>query len=208
MLKENDLWANIGGNPNLLIVGSLLLNGNKYPTSNFGKSVGLFAQGEKIEVFSPLPDFPGGYKTEVRGTSFSAPLVAAAAANLIDRHKNKNLKVDVLKGLLIKKYSKERKELVLKEYAKACKTTFRVECIYSLITMMRNPILWADLHNFYLRGKKKWGYSPLPIEYTDKIKSLGKTQLVSFKGKFIPAISVNKHDNSYELLMTLNHDSC
>jgi hypothetical protein len=88
--KNDDLWAYLSENNNLLLVGSLKKNGERFPSSNYGKKV-LMTKGEEIETISPIPDLPDGYKTTVRGTSFSAPIITGLAVKVI----NENPKISI-----------------------------------------------------------------------------------------------------------------
>lgn len=82
--KEDDLWATLIDKENLILVGSLKKNGEKFPSSNYGKKV-LMVKGEDIEALSPLPTQPEGHKTTVRGTSFSAPIISGLAVKILDK---------------------------------------------------------------------------------------------------------------------------
>lgn len=72
----DDLWADLSSEPNLIVVGSLKMDGTRFPTSNYGKAVDAMVRGEKIAVKSPLPAMLEGHPTELRGTSFSTPLLS------------------------------------------------------------------------------------------------------------------------------------
>lgn len=88
--KNDDLWAYLSENNNLLLVGSLKKNGERFPSSNYGKKV-LMTKGEEIDTISPIPDQLEGHKTTVRGTSFSAPIVTGLAVKVI----NENPKISI-----------------------------------------------------------------------------------------------------------------
>lgn len=64
--------------PNLIIVGATGTNGRPTAFTVFGKSVGIYAQGEAV----PLR-WPGGVPLHESGTSMAAPLVARAAAQML-----------------------------------------------------------------------------------------------------------------------------
>lgn len=81
--KNDDLLATLNENDNLILVGSLKTNGERFPSSNYGTKV-LMVKGEEIDTLSPLPKESGGYKTTVRGTSFSAPIVAGIATKIFN----------------------------------------------------------------------------------------------------------------------------
>jgi hypothetical protein len=97
--KNDDLWAYLSENNNLLLVGSLKKNGERFPSSNYGKKV-LMTKGEEIETISPIPDLLEGYKTTVRGTSFSAPIITGLAVKVI--HKNPKISINELRATLEK----------------------------------------------------------------------------------------------------------
>lgn len=91
--KNNDLWANLSEIPNLFLVGSLKSDGTKLDSSNFGKSV-IMVLGERIEAFSPIPDEKNlkGYSTTLRGTSFSAPIIAGLVVKNLKQNPKLNVK--------------------------------------------------------------------------------------------------------------------
>lgn len=81
--KNDDLWAELSDEENLLLVGSLQINGDKYKTSNFGKIV-VMTKGEQIDALSPLPGSEmKSHKTTLRGTSFSAPIITGVAIRIL-----------------------------------------------------------------------------------------------------------------------------
>lgn len=80
--KNDDLWATLIETDNLILVGSLKKNGERFPSSNYGTKV-LMVKGEEIETLSPMPQDTEGYKTTVRGTSFSAPIIAGLAVKFL-----------------------------------------------------------------------------------------------------------------------------
>jgi hypothetical protein len=65
--------------PHVLTVGATNEGGHVASFSTLGATVDLAAPGVRIPVAEPLSEEPSGY-IEVPGTSFSAPLVAGAAA--------------------------------------------------------------------------------------------------------------------------------
>ncbi len=79
--KENDLWASLSEEENLILVGSLKKNGERLESSNYGQKV-LMARGELIQAQSPLPKLstPNYHDTTLRGTSFSTPIVSGLIA--------------------------------------------------------------------------------------------------------------------------------
>lgn len=82
--KKNDLWADLSDESNLLLVGSLKVTKERLESSNYGKKV-IMVKGEQIEVLSPMPnDEQKGHATTLRGTSFSAPIIAGLAVKSID----------------------------------------------------------------------------------------------------------------------------
>ena len=89
--KNDDLWATLIENDNLILVGSLKKNGEKFPSSNYGNRV-LMVKGEEIEALSPMPKDLEGYKTTVRGTSFSAPIIAGLAVKILSEKPNLSMK--------------------------------------------------------------------------------------------------------------------
>lgn len=67
----------------IITVGSVDLNDRESTFSNFGDCVDIMAPGEgiySIERYDPVQGFTNAFGGEWRGTSFSAPLVAGAAA--------------------------------------------------------------------------------------------------------------------------------
>ena len=85
---NDDLWSVLSSLPNLVIVGSTTLQGFKYKSSNWGKNVDVMAQGEDIDVFSPIPLNQKGHATTLRGTSFSTPQVAGLAIPFFKKGKS------------------------------------------------------------------------------------------------------------------------
>ncbi|MDV6330101.1 S8 family serine peptidase [Asticcacaulis sp. 201] len=64
--------------PNILVVGATGMNGRPTSFTSFGKFVKVYAPGEGITVRAP-----GGMVMRASGTSFSAPLTARAAAQML-----------------------------------------------------------------------------------------------------------------------------
>lgn len=89
--KNDDLWATLIENDNLILVGSLKKSGERFPSSNYGNKV-LMVKGEEIEALSPMPKEPEGYKTTVRGTSFSAPIIAGLSVKLLSEKPGLSMK--------------------------------------------------------------------------------------------------------------------
>jgi hypothetical protein len=82
--KKNDLWADLNNEPNLLLVGSLKVTKERLDSSNYGTKV-IMVKGEQIEALSPLPNNEQkGHVTTLRGTSFSAPIIAGLAVKAIN----------------------------------------------------------------------------------------------------------------------------
>lgn len=90
--KKNDLWADLSDESNLILVGSLKITKERLESSNYGKKV-VMVKGEQIEALSPLPNNEQkGYATTLRGTSFSAPIIAGLAVKAIDANPKITLK--------------------------------------------------------------------------------------------------------------------
>jgi subtilisin family serine protease len=66
--------------PHVLTVGSTDEQDAAWPFSTSGRFVDLAAPGVDMVAAVPVSDDPSGYSSGLAGTSFSAPLVAAAAA--------------------------------------------------------------------------------------------------------------------------------
>ncbi len=64
--------------PNLIVVGATGVTGRATSFTTFGKHVRLYALGEAVTVRAP-----GGMVMRASGTSFSAPLVVRAAADML-----------------------------------------------------------------------------------------------------------------------------
>lgn len=95
--RDDDLWATLGENKNLILVGSLKKTGERFPTSNYGQKV-LMTKGEEIETISPLPGVLVGHKTTVRGTSFSTPIISGLAIKILIE--NPKVSIDELRTKL------------------------------------------------------------------------------------------------------------
>lgn len=86
IFKKNDLWADLSDESNLLLVGSLKVTKEKLDSSNYGTKV-IMVKGEQIETLSPMPNNEqNGHATTLRGTSFSAPIIAGLAAKRINEN--------------------------------------------------------------------------------------------------------------------------
>ncbi len=199
---EDDLWYALSDLPNLVIVSSIMRNGNRYPSSNTGDKVSLSLLGENIEVHSPLPLTPIGHATTVRGTSFSTPIGAGRALVLWD--KNKKWTAAQVKKELITQVRKEREELVLKSWENECQEG---KCLANMLTVLREDILpWGNLHKAFRSGKAAWAEAPFPISYEEKLSSMAEISIGKFQNQLVPELKIGKTDNAWDLLMTLAHE--
>lgn len=92
-LKASPVSNDVNGINTVLGVGALVKNQNNYKTNwtNYGTGVEIYAPGEEIFSLSvPAHNIWGNYFDYWDGTSFSAPIVAGAAALL--KSSNPNLK--------------------------------------------------------------------------------------------------------------------
>ena len=69
-------------NPDLLVVGSVKINGERDDESNFGSELDVVAPGDNIKVYTNTGDNSGG------GTSLAAPHVAAVAGMILSLDRN------------------------------------------------------------------------------------------------------------------------
>lgn len=87
-VREDDLWAKLSGIPNLLLVGSMSLNGQRASFTNFGICNMAWENGDAIPIQYPYPGREEGYPSQVSGTSSSAPLVAGKLFALLNQGKS------------------------------------------------------------------------------------------------------------------------
>jgi len=115
IFRKNDLWASLNELKNLILVGSLKNNGEKFPSSNFGKKVVLI-KGEEIKScssigFLSVPMDHSCHETTLRGTSFSTPILASLFYKILHA---KNDSKDPVEELKIKVQEFNKQNLALK----------------------------------------------------------------------------------------------
>jgi hypothetical protein len=203
--RDDDLWARLSDLPNLLLVGSMASNGTVLPSSNFGLPVSLFAKGEGIEVASPLPTLAAGHPSRLRGTSFSAPLVTGRATALWMAEPS--LQAAAMKKKLIEIYNQEQLKIVFPAFEKFCRSDKTLDTCLDLVTVLiSRPLLWADTHELYVKGRRDWGFKPFPMQFQKNLAVLGQTRLMPLDGEYLPGLVLKPSENPHELLITLHHE--
>jgi hypothetical protein len=204
-LKANDAWAFLSSEENLLLVGSMTLHGARFASSNYGLPVSIFALGEGIPALTPLPKEIAGRESTLRGTSFSAPLVAGQAVALWTR--NSKLSLAQLREQLIESFRESQFKVIFPNFEKKCKGESQLDlCLDIISELISRPLLWAPIHELYLEGRRQWDFRPFALQFHKDLPTLGQTRLLDFKGQTVPAIFLKTSENPYELLITLYHE--
>ncbi len=203
---SDDLWASISTLPNLLLVGAMRRGGDRYDSSNFGKLVEVTAIGEGIPANSPLPGVETGYPTELRGTSFSAPVVTGQAVGIL--RKFPKMGVATLKKQLIKNFLETRKTLVFESLNKHCGANKNEDaCLSVLASLVQTPgLLWDDTAELFLIGKAAWEFAPFPMAFDPSTKVSGQIKMFPVKDQMLPGLILSPKLGVEELLLTLHHE--
>ena len=203
---SNDLWPTLMPQENLLIVGSMSRSGTRYKSSNFGRTIEVMALGENIPASSPLPGDLNGYKTEIRGTSFSAPVVTGQAVQYLK--KNPKMSLGKLKSKLVEKFLKSRKTILFENYKENCGIPKKAnECLDILASFLQTPgLLWDETADIFLLGKTAWDFEPFPMAFDPSVKVSGQIKMLPVGEKLLPGLILNPNISSEELLLTLHHE--
>jgi hypothetical protein len=87
--RADELWAILGDEENLLVVGGLDPQGRPLRVSNFGLPGMTWELGMQVPLRSPLPGTKEGLEAEGYGTSSAAPLAAGRAWSLLEKENMK-----------------------------------------------------------------------------------------------------------------------
>ncbi len=205
-LAKDDLWPALGSPSNILVVGAMTRYGTRYFNSNFGKLVEIMALGEGIPANSPLPNSKTGHPTELRGTSFAAPVVTGQAiAHVL---KNPKISAASLKSKLVAQFFETRKTLIFRSLREQCGANKNFDlCLGVLETFLQTSrLLWDDTSELFLVGKTSWNFAPFPMAFDPSVGASGQIKMLPVGETLLPGLILNPKLGPEELLLTLHHE--